>query len=390
MKYVVLDDIHLIDGTYRGDQLRTLLTRLRKLASPDGYYILSATLSNPHEVASRYVSDFEVIEHREPREIIYQVIDISNLESGLIRLLEDLSFKKTKKVIFFCNSRSNTETIANTLRKFRPAQSVGVHHANLSRKIRVEVEKAMRWQNFFFCVATSTLEIGIDIGDIDAVVLVHPPIGVSSLLQRIGRGNRRKGYTLSYGLYANKAEKSIFDEMYQLAKQGRLEREEYTPDVSVTIQQILSILFEKRYKRISPEEITESSKCLGVSQEDVNLILSQPPTKEYVEALRQRFYPSQKLMDLAEKGFIHSNIQGRQEYRVIEEMKRRVIGRISKGPMSRNASFILSGKVWQVVRTEADKLYVEKAKGETSLPYFAGRGSRGKFFSWLPKNLRNH
>ena len=75
LKAVVLDEIHLIDNTYRGDQIRLLLKRLRYIAKDDfNLYALSATMADPEEIGKRYLDDFDVIESPGKREIDYKLV----------------------------------------------------------------------------------------------------------------------------------------------------------------------------------------------------------------------------------------------------------------------------------------------------------------------------
>jgi ATP-dependent Lhr-like helicase len=66
-----------------------------------------------------------------------------------------------------------------------------MHHGDLSKQIRRESELFMKECHVGVCISTMTLEIGIDIGNVDAVLLAETPLNISSFLQRIGRGNRR-------------------------------------------------------------------------------------------------------------------------------------------------------------------------------------------------------
>lgn len=89
--------------------------------------------------------------------------------------------------------RESVETVAAELTRLWHPYPVLSHHGNLSRKAREEVEMIMKEADVAVCVATSTLEVGIDIEDIDLIVLYELPWSISSLLQRIDRGNCRQG-----------------------------------------------------------------------------------------------------------------------------------------------------------------------------------------------------
>ena len=100
------------------------------------------------------------------------------------------------KLLVFANSRRQCEELASLLQsRNRLGCSVFAHYSSLSPGVRVETERAFAECKTAVCLATSTLELGIDIGDIDAVLLWGAPPGIESFLQRIGRGNRRSNKT---------------------------------------------------------------------------------------------------------------------------------------------------------------------------------------------------
>ena len=103
------------------------------------------------------------------------------------------SLTKPEKVLVFSNSRRRVDDLAANMSKELNGlgYQVGAHHGSLSKKMREDTEEALKTERKIVVFTTSTLEIGIDIGDIDLVVLDGPPPDTSSLLQRIGLGNRQ-------------------------------------------------------------------------------------------------------------------------------------------------------------------------------------------------------
>jgi ATP-dependent Lhr-like helicase len=100
------------------------------------------------------------------------------------------------KLLVFANSRRQCEELASALQSQPELRSsVFAHYSSLSPTVRVETERAFGECRTAVCIATSTLELGIDIGDIDAVILWGAPPGIESFLQRIGRSNRRSNKT---------------------------------------------------------------------------------------------------------------------------------------------------------------------------------------------------
>ena len=101
-----------------------------------------------------------------------------------------------RKSLVFCNTRNEVEQTAAYLRQNLPYEAaVFVHYSNLDPALRRDVEDGFAEASVAICVASSTLELGIDIGSIDDIVLVGPPPSLTSFLQRIGRGGRRSGVT---------------------------------------------------------------------------------------------------------------------------------------------------------------------------------------------------
>jgi len=178
LRVIILDEIHLLDNTYRGDQLRLLLWRLRRLASDPEFsvHLLSATLSDPYEIAQRYVRDFEIVSVVGQREIDYHLLPSHQDIYCLARE------RKWKKLLCFCNRRDSVETVATELARLWHPYPVVAHHGSLNHQVREEAETVMKEANVAVCVATSTLEIGVDIGDIDLIVLAEVPWSISVLL----------------------------------------------------------------------------------------------------------------------------------------------------------------------------------------------------------------
>lgn len=238
IKAVVLDEIHLVDNTYRGDQLRILLKRLEHISEADfNIYALSATIADPEGVGSRYLKNFEIVTSPDKREIDYRLV------RSLDEVFNYAKEEKLKKLLIFCNKRASVEAIALQCKKLWGDARVVTHHGSLSKQFREETENFMRETHYGVCVATMTLEIGIDIGDIDAVVLAEVPWSISSLLQRIGRGNRRTQKCRVFAIYNSEEENLIIEQMLEFAIEGHIEQVKYTPDLSVVVQQILSSLY---------------------------------------------------------------------------------------------------------------------------------------------------
>jgi ATP-dependent Lhr-like helicase len=226
VRAIIVDEIHLLHGAPRGQQLRFVLDRVRGATDPsghdqrDGFQVvcMTATIDRIEEVRDLWLGpDGVLLRHGTPREIALELLDVeSSAQPGddqagksARALAKWLKTSQTPKVLVFDNTRNGAHSLAAALdRELRTAfgddkaPPLHLHLGVLSAIERERVESAMKSERGGVCVATSTLEIGIDIGDIDAVVLASPPGNVGSYLQRIGRGNRRTGVCRVIGLSA--------------------------------------------------------------------------------------------------------------------------------------------------------------------------------------------
>lgn len=392
IKYIVLDELHLLHGTYRGDQLRMDLIRLRQVSNIKEiqFCALSATFQSPEIIAPEYFSPFKVVKIAGERELEYELQRYVHREKALSKLLRYFRKRGVKKAIFFCNSRRETEEVAQTLKRTSlwPKDRIFVHHGSLGKVERLATEDALRRERSAICVSTMSLEVGIDIGDIDMIVLVRPPPSVSSLLQRIGRGNRRGNITRGIGLFITDEEKDEFINLFERAKRGDLEEYEGGPCLSVAIQQIFSILYQFKYRGASDEQIKHLLKKLPMKESNITLLIQHLINKEYVESYNHKLYPSIKLTNLGERGFIHSNIPGSLTFKVIDTITGKSVGEISTFDQI-NKAFVLGGRRWIVATIDGAKINVKQSRSAPGVPpIFSIARTHGRYFNLLPPKLK--
>jgi ATP-dependent Lhr-like helicase len=225
LRTVILDEVHAVIETKRGTHLMTAVERLVALSGEFQRIALSATV-NPAEVVARWVGG-AVIEPtpdgraRLPRPVrlvaassrkSYRLeVDLPVAEPGQSRdpdsLWSDLTsrlkrtIRRNRSTLIFGNSKRTVEKVARFLNEAEPDQLAYSHHGALSREIRSVVEERLKAGSLRAIVATSSLELGIDIGAIDEVVLVQPPGSVTATLQRLGRSGHGVGETSRGSLY---------------------------------------------------------------------------------------------------------------------------------------------------------------------------------------------
>ena len=378
LEALVLDEIHLLDNTPRGDQLRFLIKRLhQKIKGTFNIYALSATIPEPENLGKRYFDDFEIIISNQKRII----------ENTFCNSLEDIynlaRKKELKKLLIFCNTRKKVEEISKKAKELWKNRFVVSHHGSLSKKVRTEAEEFMQTASYGVCVATMTLEIGIDIGNIDAVVLADIPFSISSFLQRIGRANRRSSIIKVISIVNNFYEKSMIEDMIKKAKKNYFDTTEYKFSLGVVVQQIFSILFAAIYgKKMSFFIDFFREFC---SEETIRLILIKLVKLEWIEEKHDKFYASMKLMNLGRMGKIHSTIKDNGDSDVIDVMTKKKIGKIS---FPFDKIFILNGKLWEILHLKKNIIYVKNVMNKRFSSNFRFCPDKTAFDFLLPNELR--
>ncbi|MBN1410139.1 MAG: DEAD/DEAH box helicase [Spirochaetales bacterium] len=219
LKTVILDEIHSIAASKRGAHLLSAVERLVLLSGEFQRIALSATVK-PLERIADFVGGFkmssaggEIKYMKRPVEIVQSPsrrkmeINVTFPDIPPAALIDNsywphlaLEFRKIIKgnraTLLFVNTRKLSESIAKLVNEGEEEPIAYSHHGSLSKEIRLVVEKRLKRGELKSIVATASLELGIDIGSVDEVVLVQTPPSVSQALQRIGRSGHAVGRTV--------------------------------------------------------------------------------------------------------------------------------------------------------------------------------------------------
>ena len=201
LRRVVLDELHALSQSKRGDLLALGLARLRSLAPAHRVTGLSATVRDPRELR-RYIvgrgelADLVTAPPGAPAEL--SILDTQERlpwsGHGARHALAEIyaAIGRAKMTLIFVNTRAQAEFIFQELWRINEdALPIALHHGSLDAGQRRKVEAAMSEGRLRAVVCTSTLDLGIDWGDVDLVINVGAPKGASRLMQRIGRANHR-------------------------------------------------------------------------------------------------------------------------------------------------------------------------------------------------------
>jgi ATP-dependent Lhr-like helicase len=218
LETVILDEIHAVVGTKRGTYLMTAVDRLVSLSGEFQRIALSATLRPPETVAG-FVGGY--IMEKKSGALHYTPRPVSIVRSALKKQYEirvrvsqeaavsparnpvwDPLVEELKKIILrnrstliFANSRRLCEMLTLKINQGQEEPVAYAHHGSLALEIRAEVEGKLKAGKLRAIVATNSLELGIDIGALDEVVLIQSPFAVSSAVQRVGRAGHQVGQT---------------------------------------------------------------------------------------------------------------------------------------------------------------------------------------------------
>lgn len=386
VRFVIVDEIHELAGDKRGVQLTVALERLREITNNDFQRIgLSATVGNPEEVASFMAGahrPITVIEVHPPKSYVYNIeypmpnkrdydlaedLHLAPEAAARIRRILGLIGSHVSTLVFV-NSRTNAELLGHKLRRL--SKDIAVHHGSLSREERTATEDKFKNGILKALICTSTLELGIDIGNIDLAIQYLSPRRVSSLIQRVGRSGHRLDRT-SKGIIIT----AFPDDTLEAIASVRLAYRNLSEPIrfhegalDVLAHQIIGILLDKdkvtvdeayrivqraySYRNLSETKFLEVVKYLYTVRE----LWMEGTILGKTERTRRYYYENLSM------------IPDERRYPVIDVVSDNKIGIVGEEFMALRAriglNFLCSGRVWRIVQIEDEtgKIYVVPAE----------------------------
>jgi ATP-dependent Lhr-like helicase len=250
LRVVIVDEVHAFAGDDRGWHLLALLSRIRRLCGREFQRIgLSATVGNPEELVGWLAGSCEG-----PRQVCHppdagtvtadvRLDHVGSLHNAAVVISR---LHRGEKRLTFVDSRSRAEQLGSELRSL--GVMTFVTHSSLSQEERRQAEEAFAGRDDCVIVATSVLELGIDVGDLHRVIQIDAPATVSSFLQRMGRTGRRPGSSRNCLFLATED-----DSLLRAAALVRLWAEGYLESVvpppepyHIFAQQIMALCLQER------------------------------------------------------------------------------------------------------------------------------------------------
>jgi ATP-dependent Lhr-like helicase len=404
LKWVVIDEVHELADNKRGSQFSLALERIRGLIGRDFQMVgLSATVGSPENVARFLVGEnrpVETVRVSVAKMVKLQVIYPKPTEqdaqfaskiythpevAARLRIIRDYMDKR-KSVLLFTNTRSISEVLASRFKVWDVDFPISIHHGSLAKTSRLAAETGLKKGALKGLIATSSLELGIDVGSIDLVIQYMSPRQVSRLIQRVGRAGHTYGY-LSEGLIIGMDSDDTLEALV-IARRALNEQMEplEIPDkpYDVLAHQIAGLLLKNR--RLTFNEILDICKNAAPFA-DLNI----SDVEKIIKYMHQRFprlawasfedqvvLRPQRTKALFEYYFDNlSMIPVEKQFLVIDQTADASIGVLDEAFMAEygkpGTKFIIRGSPWQIIHATEDKVYVRPVEDPTgSIPSWIG------------------
>lgn len=302
LKTVIVDELHSFTTNKRGDFTALALARLKTLAPDHIRFGLSATISDPVSAAAWLgvtgspAQRIEVSGDTPPELEIMTPKTRFPLGGHNPRFAVQDIYKRiqaAKSAIVFVNTRAQAELLFQQLWQINEQNlPIGVYHGSLSRQRRQKTESLIAEGKIRAVVSTSALEMGIDWGDVDVIIQVGAPKGVSRLLQRIGRSNHRIDEASKAVLVpCNPLEAVECAVAIQAIEHGHRDGEDYTEGaMDVVVQYLVNRSCAGRFKkREALNEIKSAWPFRNLSQTDFNSLVAFTQDGGYALKAYDRF-----------------------------------------------------------------------------------------------------
>jgi ATP-dependent Lhr-like helicase len=404
LRWVIIDEVHELADSKRGSQLSLALERVRNLVGKDFQMIgLSATIGTPQKVAQFLVGDnrsVEIIRVPVAKMVRLEVIFPQPTEEDVrlagklythpevaarLRAIREY-MSQHKSVLLFTNTRSISEVLASRFKVWDMNFPVSIHHGSLAKPSRIAAETGLKRGELKGLIATSSLELGIDVGRIDLVIQYMSPRQVTRLIQRVGRAGHRVGRVAKGVIIGMDSD----DTLEALVTARRALKEELEPvgippkPYDVLTHQIAGLLLKNR--RLAFQEILEIAQNAypykDITMDDVEKVLrymhSRFPRLAWVSFEDQVVLKPSRTKALFEYYFDNlSMIPFEKQFLVVDDSSDTSIGVLDEAFMAEygkaGTKFIIRGSPWQIIHTTEDKVYVRPVDDPTgAIPSWIG------------------
>jgi ATP-dependent Lhr-like helicase len=387
VRTIIIDELHVFVESERGVHLKVLLDRMDRITKRPVQRIgLSATAGNPKEVLAwlsegRHKAEIVVVPSPPKEKQFVFIVEPEEKDriNALVRIVDG------KKALVFVNSRSVAEKLMKA--SAGRIRNLHIHHSSLSLATRKTSEEAFSSQDGACIICTSTLELGIDIGDLEVVVQIGCPNSVSSFLQRMGRSGRRGKSAYVAWVLQNPCELLCSLAIIECAI--RKEVENLTPPkkpYNVLLQQVF--LYMYNHSRVSRKQLAASVLSppvfSGIEPKILDRIITHLVQAGYLTTDGEMVMlgtEAERVFGRSNWKDLYSVISGAGEYRAVTP-DGEVVGKLdARFVNSKNSDEIsLGGRSWSMVKCdEGHNIVVVVPSGSASSRIFWTSTSEGGF-----------
>ncbi len=381
VKAVIVDEVHELVGEKRGYQLALALERLALRAGEFQRIGLSATVGSTATAAlflggkernvriidvsaeKKYI--FHVLYPRPDEETKREAKELGFEPNVYARLKVILSIlKKHRQVITFTNTRSMAEQLSFYLKKLH--EETEVHHSSLSRETRIVTEKLFKEGKIKHVIATSSLELGIDVGEVDAVIQYGSPRQVIRLIQRVGRsGHRLDRPSVGYIIATNPVDYLEAVSIASFAEKRKYEEIRYEESpLDVLAHQVAGILMD--WGEVEVEEAYETFKrafpYFNLSFEDFLDVVEQLESERFLRRDGKRIRKTRWTWKYYYTNL--SMIPDQEKYFVVDVATKKNVATLDEDFVAEyievGTTFVVRGRVWRVLAVEGRDILVEE------------------------------
>src|SRR5829696_2298532 len=396
---VIVDEIHAIAANKRGSHLALSLERLSALCGDRLLRIGLSATQNPIEAVARFLTggaDCAIVDsgHRRRRDLAIEVPD-SPLESVMSMDVWEQVYRRLaalvgehRTTLIFVNTRRMAERATRRLSELLGEADVAAHHGSLAKEQRLDAEQRLKGGKLRALVATASLELGIDIGDVDLVCQLGSPRSIASFLQRVGRSGHAVDGTPKGRLFPLSRDELVeCTALLDSVRRGELDRLSIpSQPLDVLAQQIVAevaahdwseeALFD-RMRRASPYRDlprADFDSIITMLAEGFHTRRGRRGALIHHDAVNHelRGRRGARLTALTAGGTIPDNA----DYQVLLEPENNVIGSVNEDFAVESMAgdvFQLGNRSYKIQRVERGLVRVEDARGQApNIPFWLG------------------
>ncbi|BAQ77178.1 ATP-dependent helicase [Pseudomonas sp. Os17] len=397
---VIVDEIHALAGSKRGSHLALSLERLQALCSEPLLRIGLSATQKPIEAVSRFLVGHERpcaivdIGHARPRDLDIEVPPVP-LSAVMANDVWELLYERLAELVrehrttlIFVNTRRLAERLARHLSERLGKPAVAAHHGSLAKEQRLDAEQRLKAGELQVLIATASLELGIDIGDVDLVCQIGSPRSISAFLQRVGRSGHQVGGTPKGRLFALSRDDLIeCAALLDCVRRGEL-------DSLLIPHAPLDVLAQQIVAEVSCQEWSEAALLSLLRRATPYADLDQAHYQALLQMLAEGFNGRQGLRSAyLHRDALTRTLRGRRgarltavtsggtipdnaDYSVLLEPQGLNIGSVNEDFAVESIAgdvFQLGNTSYRILRVETGKVRVEDAQGQPpNIPFWLG------------------